>query len=144
MTVRYLPEGFHTITPYLTVADATKEIEFLVKAFDGVVKFKMENDNGEIRHAEVQVGDSMLMIGQAGGPWQPMPLSLYLYVPDCDALYRSAIAQGAKSLQEPANQFYGDRTSGVEDSQGNKWWIGTHIEDVSPEEVERRMKAMAH
>ena len=78
MTVRYLPDGFHTFTPYLTIADATKEIEFLVTAFDGVVKFKMENDNGEVRHAEVQVGDSMLMIGQAGGPWQPMPLSLYL------------------------------------------------------------------
>ena len=144
MSVRYLPEGFHTITPYLTVTDAAKEIEFLVKAFDGVVKFKMENDNGEIRHAEVQVGDSMLMIGQAGGSWQPMPLSLYLYVPDCDSLYRSAIAQGAKSLQEPANQFYGDRTSGVEDSQGNKWWLGMHIEDVSPEEMAQRMKAMAH
>lgn len=96
MSVRYLTEGFHTITPYLTVIDAAKEIEFLVKAFDGVVKFKMENEPGEIRHPEVQVGDSMLMIGQAGGPWQPMPMNVYLYVPDCDALYRSAIAQGAK------------------------------------------------
>ena len=144
MSVKPVPDGFHTITPYLTVNDAAKEIEFLEKAFQGQIKFRMDNEKGEVRHAEVQIGDSMVMIGQAGGPWQPMPMNLYLYVPDCDALYRSAIAAGAKSLQEPANQFYGDRTSGVEDSDGNKWWIGTHVEDVSPEEMERRMKAMAH
>ncbi|HYV75564.1 MAG TPA: VOC family protein [Candidatus Binatia bacterium] len=144
MSAKPIPEGFHTVTPYLTVTDAARQIEFLEKAFNARVKFKMENEGGEIRHAEVQVGDSMLMIGQAGGPWQPMPTNFYLYVPDCDALYRSALAAGAKTLQEPANQFYGDRMGGVEDSQGNKWWIGTHVEDVSEEEMERRMKAMAH
>jgi PhnB protein len=144
MAAKPVPDGYHTVTPYLTVDDAAILIDFLQRAFNARVKYEMKDDKGNIRHAEVTVGDSVLMIGQARDEWTPRPMTLYLYVPDVDALYKSALAAGAKSLQEVTTQFYGDRSGGVEDPQGNYWWIATHVEDVSPEEMARRMKAAAH
>jgi PhnB protein len=143
MAVKPIPEGYHTITPYLTVADAEAQIEFLRKAFGGVETYRHNDDKGKVGHAEMRVGTSMVMIGQAREQWTPKPGSFYLYVEDVDAVYRSAVAAGGKSLQEPADQAYGDRTGGVEDSLGNQWWVGTHIEDVSPEEIQRRYSEMA-
>ena len=96
------------------------------------------------RHAETQIGDSIIMIGQARDEWKSRPVMLCLYVSDCDTLYKRALAAGARVVREMTNQPYGDRSGGVEDSQGNQWWISTHVEDVSPEEVERRMKVGAH
>ena len=139
MAVKFVPEGYHTVTPYLTIADAAAQIEFLKNAFNAELKYQMKDDKGNVRHAEMKVGDSMLMIGQARDEWRPRPMTLYLYVEDCDALYKQAMAAGAKSLGEPANQFYGDRHGGVEDADGNQWWIATHLEDVSDEEMARRM-----
>jgi len=104
----------------------------------------MRDSSGKIQHAEVKVGNSMLMLGGARGEWTARPGNFYLYVEDVDAVYKKAIAAGGKSISEPANQFYGDRHGGVTDSQGNGWWIATHIEDVSPEELERRAKAQQH
>ena len=144
MSVKPVPEGYHTVTPYLTVANAARLIEFLQKAFHATLKYHMKDDSGAIRHAEMQIGDSMVMIGQARDQWVPKPANYYLYVPDCDALYQSALAAGATSVQEPATHFYGDRHGGVDDPEGNTWWISTHVEDVSPEEIERRAKAGAH
>ena len=144
MVVKYIPDGYHTVTPYLTVTDANAQIEFLKKAFNAELTYAMKGDNGTVRHAEMRIGDSMIMLGQAHDQWKARPMNFYLYVPDCDALYKQAVAAGGKSIQEPTNHDYGDRSAGVEDSQGNNWWIGTHIEDVSPEELERRMKAGAH
>lgn len=144
MAVKYIPEGYHTVTPYLTVTDADQQIEFLQKAFDGELKYAMRDDKGSVRHAEMRIGDSMLMIGQAREQWKARQMSFYLYVPDCDALYQQALTAGGKSMQDPVTHPYGDRSAGVEDSQGNYWWIGTHVEDVSPEEIERRMKAVTH
>ena len=144
MAVKPVPDGYHTVTPYLTVDDAALQIDFLKRAFNAQVKYEMKDDKGNIRHAEVLVGDSVLMIGQARDEWKPRPMMLYLYVPDVDATYQSALAAGAKSVQEVTNQFYGDRSGGVEDPQGNQWWMATHVEDVSPEEMDRRMKAAAH
>jgi len=97
-------------------------------------------------HAEVMVGDSPIMLGEPMGQFQPMPASIYVYVPDTDACYQRAIKAGAASLMEPADQFYGDRNAGVRDPAGNVWWIGTHIEDVAPEEIARRAaeRATAH
>jgi uncharacterized glyoxalase superfamily protein PhnB len=138
MAAKPVPDGYHTVTPYLTVDDAALQIDFLKRAFNGQVKYEMKDDKGNVRHAEVSVGDSILMIGQARDEWKSRPMSFYLYVPDVDALYQSALAAGAKSLQEVTTQFYGDRSGGVEDPQGNYWWIATHVEDVSPEELERR------
>lgn len=143
MPVKPIPDGYHTVTPYLTVTNAAQLIDFLLKAFSATLKYQMKDDSGNVRHAEMQIGDSMVMIGQARDEWVPKPASFYLYVPDCDALYKSALAAGGKSVQEPATQFYGDRHSAVDDPQGNTWWIATHVEDVSPQEIERRMKAAA-
>ncbi len=144
MAVKYIPDGYHTVTPYLTVANADQQIEFVKNALAGELTFAMRGDDGSVRHAEMRIGNSMIMVGQAREQWKARPMNFYLYVPDCDALYRQALAAGGKSIQEPTNHDYGDRSAGVEDSQGNYWWIGTHIEDVSAEEIERRMKAGAH
>jgi uncharacterized glyoxalase superfamily protein PhnB len=138
MAAKPVPDGYHTVTPYLTVDDAALQIDFLKRAFNAQVNYEMKDPQGNVRHAEVRVGDSILMIGQARDEWTSRPMTFYLYVPDVDALYKSALAAGAKSLQEVTTQFYGDRSGGVEDPQGNYWWIATHVEDVSPEEMDRR------
>jgi PhnB protein len=111
------------------------------QAFDAREVERMAMPDGTIRHAEVKVGDSMIMMGDAGGDWKAMPASLYLYVDDADATYRRALQAGATSLMEPADQFYGDRNAGVKDPVGNIWWIATHKEDVAPEEIKRRAAA---
>ncbi len=144
MAVKPVPEGFHTVVPYLTVDDAGALINFIERAFDAKVTYSMKDADGTVRHAEAKVGDSMIMIGQARDQWKSRPGMLVLYVPDCDASYKKAVAAGAKVIREMADQPYGDRSGGVEDSQGNQWWISTHVEDVSDEEMERRMKAGAH
>ena len=138
--VKPIPDGYRTVTPYLVVRGAAKLIDFLQKAFLASEKFRFAQPDGTIQHAEVSIGDSVVMMGEAGGPFKPMQANLNLYVEDCDAVYRRAIGAGGKSLREPTTQFYGDRSAGVEDPCGNYWWISTHVEDVSPEELERRAK----
>ena len=130
MAVQPVPEGFHTVTPYLLVADPPGFIEFLQKAFGAREICRQTAPDGVVRHAQVQVGDSMLMMGQANDQWPAMPASFYLYVPDMDAVYRQAIAAGGVSIQEPTDHDYGDRSGGVRDACGNQWWIATHIADV--------------
>jgi uncharacterized glyoxalase superfamily protein PhnB len=136
--IKPIPEGYHAITPYLTVEGASRLIEFLEQAFQAETRFQMPDADGRIRHAELRIGDSMVMIAEAHGPWKAMPASLYLYVPDTDAFYRRAIEAGGTSILEPADQFYGDRNAGVKDPSGNIWYLATHVEDVSPEEMKRR------
>ena len=144
MTLKAVPDGYHTVTPYLTVDDPDALINFLRQAFGAEVKYMMKDDQGNVRHAEVQVGDSMLMTGKARDEWRPRPGMFYIYVPDCDSVYQKAIAAGGNSIQALTNHPYGDRSGAVRDSQGNDWWIASHVEDVSHEELERRMKAGAH
>ena len=141
MTVKPIPDGYHTVTPYLTVDNPQEVIDFLKKALDAQETFAMRDDKGNVRHAEVKVGSSMLMIGGAHDQWKARPGNFYVYVDNVDTVYKRALAAGGKSISEPADQFYGDRHGGVTDSQGNNWWIATHIEDVSSEELERRAKA---
>jgi PhnB protein len=141
MAVKYIPDGYHTVTPYLSVCDAEHEVEFMQKAFGGELKFAMRDVQGGIRHAEVRIGDSMVMVGRAREQFHPRPMNFYLYVADCDDSYRKALAAGGKSVHEPVNHEYGDRSGGVEDPEGNHWWIATHIEDVSGDEIARRMKS---
>jgi PhnB protein len=142
MAVNPIPAGYHTVTPYLTVANARAEIDFLKRAFNAKTTETLSQDSdGNIRHAELEIGDSMIMLGQARDQWKARPTSFYLYVSDCDSWYKRAIEAGAKSLMEPADQFYGDRHGGIEDPEGNYWWIATHIEDVSHEELQRRAEA---
>jgi uncharacterized glyoxalase superfamily protein PhnB len=144
MAVKPIPDGYHTVTPYLTLNNPGAVIDFLKKAFDAQETFAMRDDKGNVQHAEVKIGDSIVMLGAAHDQWKARPSNFYLYVEDVDAMYKKAIAAGGKSISEPATQFYGDRHGGVEDSEGNNWWVATHVEDVSPQELERRAKeAMA-
>lgn len=138
MATKAIPDGYHTITPYLTVQGAGKLIDFLKLAFDAQETERIAAPDGTIAHAEVRLGDSIIMMSDAGGERAPMPSGLYLYVNDIDAVYKSALRSGATSIMEPADQFYGDRSAGVKDPVGNHWWIATHKEDVAPEELKRR------
>jgi uncharacterized glyoxalase superfamily protein PhnB len=137
MAVKPIPDGYHTITPYLMIKDSLKFIEFLKKAFNAEEIHKSVND-GKIMHAEIKIGDSMLMLSEANEMYPAEPCKFYLYVKDTDATYKQALAAGATSTMEPADQFYGDRNAGVKDAFGITWWIGTHVEDVSPEEMKKR------
>jgi len=143
MAVQPIPAGYQTVTPYLAVEGATQLLEFVKRAFDAEQLSCSNRADGSVWHAEIRIGDSRVMLAEAASPWKPMPSSLYLYVPDTDATYNRAIAAGATSVMEPADQFYGDRNAGVQDAVGNIWWIATHVEDVAPEEMERRQKAAA-
>ena len=141
MAVKPVPDGFHTITPYLTVTEANGLLDFIKRAFNAKEHHVMRGPDGSVGHADLVIGDSHVMLGQAHGEWTAMPSQLYLYVTDCDARYRQALAAGATSVQEPKTQFYGDRHGCVKDLCGNLWWLSTHVEDVSNEEMEKRMKA---
>ncbi len=141
MAVKPIPDGYHSVTPYLVVQGVPKLIEFLKQAFDAREGLRMAEPDGSVRHAEVTIGDSPVMMGEANGDWKPMPAMMHLYVNNCDATYERALQAGATSLQEPADQFYGDRSAGVRDPSGNQWWVVTHIEDVPPEEMKRRAAA---
>ena len=142
-SVKPIPDGYHTVTPYLVVDDVAKVVEFLKRAFDAKEGHRSTRPDGTIAHTEVRIGDSPVMLGAARDQWKSMPCMIYLYVPDTDVAYKRALEAGATSLMEPANQFYGDRNAGVKDPAGNQWWIATHIEDVSPEEMEKRFAAAA-
>lgn len=138
MPVKPIPDGYHTVTPVLTVHGAAKLIEFLKQAFDAKEVYQLPGPNGIVMHAEVKIGDSMVMLGEATDEWKPMPATVALYVEDVDVWYKRALGAGATSVREPADQFYGDRSAGVKDFAGNQWWIHTHIEDVPPEEIKKR------
>lgn len=138
-----IPEGYHTVTPYLIVHGVPKLIDFLVAAFGAKERLRIDNTDGSVSHAELELGDSVIMMGEASAEWNPLPGSIHLYVDDTDALYARALKAGATSVREPADQLYGDRSAGVKDASGNYWWLATHVEDVSPEEMERRAKARA-
>jgi uncharacterized glyoxalase superfamily protein PhnB len=141
MAVKPIPEGYHSVTPYLVVRGAAKLIDFLTQAFEAKEIFRMPRPDGTVMHAEVKIGDSIVMMGEAMGDMQPMPGTMYLYVHDADAVYRRALQAGATSVMEPADQFYGDRHGGVKDPAGNHWWIATHKEDVPPDELQKRAQA---
>ncbi len=139
--VNPIPRGYHTVTPYLTVEGVAKLIEFLKKAFDAKEKERMTRPNGTIGHAEVKIGDSMVMMGDAMGEHKAMPGKIYLYVKNTDAFYKGALAAGAASTMEPQDMFWGDRNAGVKDPFGNEWWIATRKEKVSPKEMKKRAEA---
>lgn len=138
MPAKAVPDGYHTVTPYIIVKGVDSLIGFLKQVFDAKETERLTRADGTIMHAEVRIGDSVVMMGEAGGPFEPMPASIHLYVPDADATYRSAIQAGGISLMEPTDQFYGDRNGGVKDTWGNHWWISTHKEDLTHEELQKR------
>lgn len=144
MAVKPIPDGYHTVTPYLIINGAEKVIAFLKEAFDAQELCVMRGPNNTIMHAEVRIGDSPVMLAEATEQWKAMPTMLYLYLPDVDGFYQRALKAGATSIKEPADQFYGDRSACVRDAAGNSWGLATHVEDVSPEEMERRQAALKH
>jgi PhnB protein len=149
MAVKSVPDGYHTITPYLIINGAAQAIEFYKRAFGAAETVRMPDPKGRIAHAEIKIGDSMIMLADEHhemGHRGPRTLggtsvSILLYVPDVDSVFDRAIKAGAKSQRPVADQFYGDRMGTLEDPFGHVWTIGTHIEDVSAEEMKRRMAA---
>jgi uncharacterized glyoxalase superfamily protein PhnB len=140
MSAKPIPDGFHAVTPYLFTQGAPRLIEFISAAFDGELTSRETRPDGGIMHATMRVGDSMLMLADATQPLGPMPASIYLYVHDCDAVYHSALNAGGVSVFPIMTLPSGDRYGGVKDPCGNIWWVATHVEDVPPEEQERRWK----
>ena len=143
MTNNSMPTGYHTVTPYLTVSGAADLIQFLKQAFGAREKERFAQPDGTIGHAEVIIGDSVIMLSDPMKDCKPMAGTFYLYVDEVDVVYQRAKSAGATSVAEPADQFWGDRTATVHDRFGNIWHIASRVEDVSPEELARRVAAMA-
>jgi PhnB protein len=152
MAVKPIPDGYHSVTPYLIVHDAAGALEFYKKALSAVELMRMPGPDGKIGHAEIRIGDSPVMLADEnlamgarsartiGGS----PISLMVYVEDVDARVAQAVAAGATLVRPVANQFYGDRTGGIDDPFGYHWYLATHVEDVPPDELAKRAaKAMA-
>lgn len=145
-----IPQGYHSITPYLVIRGAAEAIEYYKKAFGATVVVRMDAPGGKIAHAELQIGDSRFMLADENPNMGPgyvsaasigaSPVSLYLYLPDVDRVIERAAAAGAKILRPAKDQFYGDRSGFIQDPFGHLWGIATHVEDVSPEEMKERMK----
>ena len=148
--VSHIPEGYHSITPYLVVKGAAQAIEFYKKAFGATELFRMDGPNGTVGHAELKIGDSHIMLAdenpQMGAGYRSAttigasPVSLYLYVPEVDRVVERAVAAGAKVLKAVQDQFYGDRSGFIQDPFGHLWGVATHVEDVAPDEMKERMK----
>jgi PhnB protein len=148
-TVKPIPDGYHAITPYLSIRGASDAIEFYKKAFGATEVMRMAQPDGRIGHAELQIGDSKIMLADEhpemdfrspralGGT----PVMLHLYVDDVDTVVSRAIASGAKALRPVQDQFYGDRSGSVADPYGHVWHVATHKEDLSPEEIGKRAAA---
>ena len=145
-----IPQGYHSITPYLVVKGAAQAIEYYKKVFGATELVRMPGPNGTIGHAELKIGDSNIMLadenpsmGQGHASATTVggsPVSLYLYMPDVDSVFKRATDAGAKILRPVENQFYGDRSGFIQDPFGHLWGLATHVEDVSPAEMKERMK----
>jgi PhnB protein len=150
--VSYIPKGYNTITPYLVIKGAAQAIDYYKKVFGATEIMRMPGPNGTIGHAELKIGDSHFMLadenpsmGQGHASATTIgssPVSLYVYLPDVDSVVKSAIAEGAKLLKPVQDQFYGDRSGFFQDPFGHLWGVATHVEDVSPQEMQERMKKL--
>jgi PhnB protein len=149
MSAKAIPEGHHTVTPYLCIKGAASALEFYKKAFDATELMRLAQPDGRIGHSEILVGDSVIMLSDEFpeiGARSPQaiggsPVTIHLYVEDVDTGFKQAVAAGAKVKRPVADQFYGDRMGGVEDPFGYTWWIATHKEDLSSEEIQKRAAA---
>ncbi len=145
MAMKPVPDGYHSVQAYLIFDGAGKAIEFYKKAFGATERLCMKQKDGRVGHAEIQIGDSCIMLADENAQMEAFapahyggsPVSLLIYTEDCDAMYKRAIAAGAKSDREPADQPYGDRMAGVRDPFGYKWFIAHHIKDLTKEELEQ-------
>ena len=148
--VKPIPDGYHSVTPYLIINGAADAIDFYKKAFGATELFRMDHE-GKVGHAEIKIGDSPIMLAdeapQMGylGPKAigGSPVSIMIYVEDVDTIYNQAIKAGGEELKPLTDQFYGDRSGTLKDPFGHVWHVATHKEDVTPEEMDKRMAAMA-
>jgi PhnB protein len=147
--VRPIPEGYHTITPQLTCRDAARAIDFYKKVFGAEEIMRMAGPDGKVMHAELKIGDSKFMLGEempgmavAPTPGQIQPTSLFIYNEDVDTLYKRALQAGARENIAPSNMFWGDRYGKFTDPFGHQWGVATHVEDVAPDEMQRRGEEM--
>ena len=146
MAAQPIPEGYHTLTPYLSVDDAKTAIDWYIKAFGAKERLRMEGPGNTIGHAELEIGDSVVMLSDPFPQATARPpkelggttSGVFMFVKDVDAVYKQAIDAGASSTMEPENMFWGDRFGSSTDPFGHSWQIATHVEDVSPEELEKR------
>jgi PhnB protein len=151
--VRYIPKGYHSVTPYLVIQGAAQAIEYYKKVFGATETVRMPGPNGTVAHAELKIGNSQIMLadenpsmGQGHASAATIgasPVSLYVYIKDVDKVFERAVAEGATVLKAVQDQFYGDRSGFLRDPFGHLWGIATHVEDVSPEEMKERMKKLA-
>jgi len=141
--VNFQPQRMNTANPYLMVDNVEELIEFTKKIFGAKLNFKLDRPNGQIMHAELAIGDSVIMAGEPMKNFGVFPCSLFLYIKDCDTVYKNAIDYGCKSIMEPTTMRHaGERYGGVIDKNGNIWWIATHIENVEPKEQAKRIQEM--
>jgi PhnB protein len=148
--VPHIPKDYHSITPYLVIKGAAQAIDYYKKVFGATEVFRMDTPDGRVSHAELKIGDSLIMLGDenpkmgeghtSAATIGASPVSLYLYIPDVDHIFQRAVAEGAKVIRPVENQFYGDRSGFLRDPFGHLWGLATHVEDVSPEEVEQRAR----
>ncbi len=143
MTVQPIPEGYPRVTPYLVVEGAADCLTFIRDVFGADERSRMDMPDGKVGHAETAIGDSVVMVADAGGEHPPKTAMLHVYVEDCDATFQRALDAGATAVQEPTDQFYGDRSARVRDRFGNEWSLATHFEDVSDEEMAARAQRYA-
>jgi PhnB protein len=149
--VPYIPKGYNTVTPYLVINGAAKAIDYYKNVFGATVTVRMDGPDGRVGHAELKIGDSIIMLADENPQMGAIsattignsPVSLYVYLPDVDKVVEKAKAEGAKIVKPVQDQFYGDRSGFLQDPFGHFWGIATHVEDVSPQEMKERMKKMA-
>jgi PhnB protein len=145
--VKPIPDGYHSVQPYLYFKNAAEAIAFYAKAFGATERLRMVGKDGRVGHAEIQIGDSCVMMADENAEWGALsaehykgsPVSFMIYTENCDAVYEQALAAGATSVRPPTDQFYGDRMAGVADPFGFQWFIATHIKDVSMEDLQKAM-----
>ena len=148
--VKPVPDGHHTVAPYLAIKNAVSALEFYQKAFGAKETYRLVLPDGRLGHAEIRLGDSLIMLadefpefgGKAPETLGGSPVSIHLYVEDVDAFVKRAVAEGARLVKPVADQFYGDRSGQLEDPYGHLWWVATHKEDVAPEEMQKRVRAL--
>jgi PhnB protein len=151
--VSYIPKDYNSVTPYLVIKDAAQAIEYYKRVFGATEHVRMNGPDGKVGHAELKIGNSFIMLADenpsmgtghsSAATIGASPVSLYVYLPDVDQVIQRATAEGAKILKPVETQFYGDRNGFIQDPFGHLWGIATHVEDVSPKEMEERMKKLA-
>ena len=150
MSVKAIPDGYASVTPYLIINGAGAAIDFYKKVFNATERMRIPTQDGKVGHAEIEIGGSVIMLADecpergAKSPhaYGGTPVSIHVYVTNSDDVFAKAMAAGAKQIRPVENQFYGDRSGAFADPFGHSWYVSTHVEDVSPEELQRRMAAM--